>query len=177
MYAAIIKSSGGDGKTNRKKKKVTINNETINLKQDTTKKDEMTKSTLDELLKAPEAQIRSVLRALCSDRTIQRHALEHFDALKSEEGSGGGGQKRKAAGDLLICVQCGQPFTEEENDRKACWYHWGECLPVSTDVCMNGQQMTMRDVMELLIRTRCARSTQMASRGIAVIMQGVRRVA
>jgi hypothetical protein len=30
----------------------------------------------------------------------------------------------------LICVQCDQPFTEEENDKKACWYHWGECLPV-----------------------------------------------
>jgi hypothetical protein len=30
----------------------------------------------------------------------------------------------------LICVQCDQPFTEEENDKKACWYHWGECLTV-----------------------------------------------
>ncbi|KAM6537641.1 hypothetical protein FALCPG4_003552 [Fusarium falciforme] len=85
----------------------------------------MARSSLDELLNAPESQIRSVLRALCSDRTVQRHALEHFDALK-EGSSGGGGQKRKAAGELLICVQCDQPFTEEENDKKACWYHWGE---------------------------------------------------
>ncbi|RSL60126.1 hypothetical protein CEP53_005513 [Fusarium sp. AF-6] len=61
----------------------------------------MSGSTLDELLNAPESQIRSVLRALCSDRTVQRHALEHFDALKSEEGSSGG-QKRKAAGELLL---------------------------------------------------------------------------
>ncbi|RSL62588.1 hypothetical protein CEP51_013443 [Fusarium floridanum] len=91
----------------------------------------MAGSTLDELLNAPESQIRSVLGALCSDGIVQRHALEHFDALKSEEGSSGG-QKRKAAGELLICVQCDQPFTEEENDKKACWYHWGE-LEVDRD--------------------------------------------
>ncbi|RSL64935.1 hypothetical protein CEP54_004460 [Fusarium duplospermum] len=57
--------------------------------------------TLDELLNAPESQVR-------------RGPIE------------GGGQKRKAAGELLLCVQCDQPFIEEENNRQACWYHWGE---------------------------------------------------
>lgn len=77
--------------------------------------------TLDELLNAPESQVRAVLRALCSDERVQRRALNHFDALLK-----GGGQKRKAAGELLLCVQCDQPFIEEENNTQACWYHWGE---------------------------------------------------
>lgn len=77
--------------------------------------------TLDEMLSAPEPQIRAVLRALCSDERVKRRALGHFDALLQ-----GGSKKRKAAGELLICVQCDLPFMEEENDKKACSYHWGE---------------------------------------------------
>ncbi|KAJ4320741.1 hypothetical protein N0V84_005681 [Fusarium piperis] len=89
----------------------------------------MAGTTLDEMLNAPESQIRAVLRALCSDERVQRRALSHFDALLQgplEDDGGGAGRKRKAAGELLICVQCDLPFMEEENDRQACWYHWGE---------------------------------------------------
>ncbi|KAL2675384.1 hypothetical protein Neosp_011568 [[Neocosmospora] mangrovei] len=82
--------------------------------------------TLDELFNAPESQVRAVLRALCSDERVQRRALNHFDALLKGpiEVTVTAGQKRKAAGELLICVQCDQPFIEEENNKQACWYHW-----------------------------------------------------
>ncbi|RBR23562.1 uncharacterized protein FIESC28_03744 [Fusarium coffeatum] len=97
----------------------------------------MPKSTLDELLHAPEAQIRVILRALCQDTQVRNSALDYLDSLKILYGSDSGvfgpdattTTKRKADDEILICVQCDCSFYKNGNDKTSCEYHWGECEP------------------------------------------------
>lgn len=37
------------------------------------------------------------------------------------------GEKRKASDQFSICVRCGETFSKEANDSKACTYHHGKC--------------------------------------------------
>ncbi|KAJ4137397.1 hypothetical protein NW768_002984 [Fusarium equiseti] len=92
------------------------------------------KSTLDELLQAPQGQIRAVLRALCQDTQVRNTALDHLDSLKilynvESKFLGPTATKRKAEDEVLICVQCDSAFFEKGNDKESCDYHWGECEP------------------------------------------------
>ena len=89
------------------------------------------KSTLDDLLQAPEGQIRVVLRALCHDTQVRNSALGHLDNLKilddvKSKFSGSAATKRKAEDQILICVQCDAAFFEKSNDKESCHYHWGK---------------------------------------------------
>lgn len=36
------------------------------------------------------------------------------------------GTKRKAESDFLKCGKCQEPYYEEDNSEKACWYHTGQ---------------------------------------------------
>jgi hypothetical protein len=89
----------------------------------------MPSPTLDELVQAPEHQIRAILRALCQDRDTRVRALGHFeDVLAIDKPSNT--HKRKADDELSICVQCDDAFYKNDNtDNTACCYHWGEHLP------------------------------------------------
>ncbi|KAJ3521682.1 hypothetical protein NM208_g13182 [Fusarium decemcellulare] len=84
--------------------------------------------TIDDMINAPEQQIRAILLALCEDQKVRRHALEHYEALQAAASSETS-LKRKAKDDLFVCVQCGEAFTNDENHKEACCYHWGELEP------------------------------------------------
>ncbi|KAH6990974.1 hypothetical protein BKA56DRAFT_667489 [Ilyonectria sp. MPI-CAGE-AT-0026] len=82
----------------------------------------MSQAALDGMMGAPEHQIRAILLALCDDTAVRQRALKHYAALQSFN-SEATGLKRKAAGDLCICVQCDSPFYKEDNVQRACRYH------------------------------------------------------
>ncbi|UZP33139.1 hypothetical protein NXS19_000955 [Fusarium pseudograminearum] len=87
----------------------------------------MPSSTLDDLVKAPEHQIRAILRALCQDQGIRDRVLGHLDDLLATDDTPTNSKKRKADDELCICVQCDEAFIKSENtDDTACYYHWGE---------------------------------------------------
>lgn len=88
----------------------------------------MSPATLDRMMGAPEHQIRAILLALCDDRAVRQRALKHYAAVQSLN-SEATGLKRKAAGDLCICVQCDSPFYKEDNVGRACRYHPGGFTP------------------------------------------------
>jgi hypothetical protein len=101
------------------------------------------KSTLDELLQAPEGQIRAVLRALCQDTQVRNSALDHLDSLKilddvKSKSLGPAATKRKAEDQVLICVQCDSAFFEKSNDKESCHYHWGKRLSLFLQTGLTG---------------------------------------
>ncbi|KAI1268503.1 hypothetical protein F5Y18DRAFT_375613 [Xylariaceae sp. FL1019] len=86
---------------------------------------------LDRLDKIPEAKAKTILIALCSDdSSLHRKATKYLDQMESLERSATanqpGGLKRKASSTIKICVQCQEPFYEEENTKTGCRYHKGE---------------------------------------------------
>ncbi|GKT98447.1 hypothetical protein FLAG1_03944 [Fusarium langsethiae] len=83
----------------------------------------MSSSTLEDLVQAPEHQIRAILRALCRDTDIRARALEHDDLQAIDTPSDT--KKRKAGDELCICVQCDEAFFNNDNTVTCC-YHWGE---------------------------------------------------
>ncbi|KAF7553798.1 hypothetical protein G7Z17_g3395 [Cylindrodendrum hubeiense] len=94
----------------------------------------LSQSAIDQLVRAPEHQIRAILLALCDDGDVSRLALKHFAAVRSFDDEATG-RKRKAVGDLFVCVQCDSPFSEEDNADGACQYHSGSlALDFETDV-------------------------------------------
>ncbi|RFN55555.1 hypothetical protein FIE12Z_201 [Fusarium flagelliforme] len=77
------------------------------------------KSTLDELLQAPEGS------GQCTGPPRQFE-----DLIRCEiQVLGPAATKRKAEDRALICVQCDSAFFEKSNDKEPCHYHWGECEP------------------------------------------------
>ncbi|KAG8674850.1 hypothetical protein FPOAC2_00887 [Fusarium poae] len=86
----------------------------------------MPSSTLEDLVKAPEHQIRAILRELCHDQDIRVRALGHFDDLLAID-TPSNTKKRKADDELCICVHCDNTFFKNDNTlRTACYYHSGE---------------------------------------------------
>ncbi|KAI1057560.1 hypothetical protein LB506_001054 [Fusarium annulatum] len=86
----------------------------------------MPSSDLEDMLQAPDATVRAILRALCQDSGTQSRALSYFESLEAVNDSSDKG-KRKAEDELNICVQCDEAFyTNDNNDKDACCYHWRE---------------------------------------------------
>ncbi|KAI0805269.1 hypothetical protein GGR55DRAFT_286401 [Xylaria sp. FL0064] len=103
-----------------------------------------------KIANAPEDIVRAVLIALCEDLTIERKVMSHFSKLeklrsnqrrgkdskvgdsndgKSNDGShtnAKGPSKRKAISQIAICVNCKDPFSEDDNRPDACRHHPGE---------------------------------------------------
>ncbi|KAK7416744.1 hypothetical protein QQZ08_011885 [Neonectria magnoliae] len=77
--------------------------------------------SLDQIVNAPEQQVRTILLALCNDDGVRQRAVTHYDTLQP----GTSGEKRKAAYSLFICLQCGEPFEKEDNVQGDCRYHPG----------------------------------------------------
>ncbi|KAF5629466.1 hypothetical protein F52700_7790 [Fusarium sp. NRRL 52700] len=89
---------------------------------------------VQDMLQAPEATVRAILRTLCQDSGTRSRALSYFESLEAvNDSSETNKRKRKAEDGLSICVQCDEPFyTNHNNDKGACCYHWGE-LEVTYD--------------------------------------------
>lgn len=88
----------------------------------------MSGNTLDDLLNAPNNQIRAVLRALCQDTDTRSRALSYLEDLQAID-EPFNSRKRKADDELCICVQYDEAFYKNDNsDNTACCYHWGKEL-------------------------------------------------
>ncbi|KAI8629521.1 hypothetical protein F5Y19DRAFT_433302 [Xylariaceae sp. FL1651] len=80
----------------------------------------------------PEAKAKTILIALCSDDSAlaarASRFLAHIESLERRMTAGDHqkGTKRKAKSAIKICIQCQEPFYEEDNSDKACRYHDGE---------------------------------------------------
>ncbi|GAP87379.1 hypothetical protein SAMD00023353_2700310 [Rosellinia necatrix] len=86
---------------------------------------------MDRLLSVPDAKAKSILLALCSDDgSLAHRASEFLDLIETLEKKpptlDPANLKRKATSEIKICVQCQEPFYEEENGDKACTYHDGD---------------------------------------------------
>ncbi|KAF5647523.1 uncharacterized protein FTJAE_1579 [Fusarium tjaetaba] len=86
-------------------------------------------TSLEDMLQAPDATVRAILRALCQDIDTRSRARSYFETLEAVNDSSDT-RKRKAEDELSICVQCDEAFyTNDNNDKDACCYHWGELEP------------------------------------------------
>lgn len=92
-----------------------------------------TKMDMDALNCASESTVRAILFALCADRSVRFNALKMLDQLQPSAKLMARAPeytqlrtKRKADVDLAICVQCDEPFSEQNNTPQACTYHSGE---------------------------------------------------
>lgn len=153
----------------------------------------MSQNELDKVLKAPEQQLRAILRAVCDDEDARKKAIKHYHALQefvpiytSTESA-----KRKAKSEVHICVQCDEPFLEEDNRFGDCYYHPGktffsfpcceglvthgwQSIWCPTMIAMSGRTM-MNDVMAQLIRIGAVKSIPMDICGRVVIGRALTR--
>ncbi|KAI0019717.1 hypothetical protein F4780DRAFT_780210 [Xylariomycetidae sp. FL0641] len=93
--------------------------------------------SMERIAQAPDATARAVLKALCHDLDIQKRALVYLDRIEATQkqvpNDDPANRKRKAESEIHLCVQCENPFYEEDNHSKACEFHEGEleCDPYS----------------------------------------------
>lgn len=74
---------------------------------------------MEEFVATSESHLRTILGALCQDPYILAKATEMAAKLKAAPSSCGGS-------DLLICIQCKQPFSVLAVPTNECRYHDGE---------------------------------------------------
>ncbi|KAI0430439.1 hypothetical protein F5Y09DRAFT_331017 [Xylaria sp. FL1042] len=103
-----------------------------------------------KIANAPEDLVRAVLIALCQDHYTERKAMSHFSKLEKlrsdqrrREGVNVGASvneksndadraeakrpnKRRAISEIAICLNCNEPFSEDDNRPDACRHHPGE---------------------------------------------------
>lgn len=76
-----------------------------------------------EVVKAiPNDQARAILLSLCTNPAICAKVASYAKRLDEEAAS----KKRKPDSTIAICVQCDQPYYEEDNDDSSCVHHDGE---------------------------------------------------
>ncbi|QYS97456.1 hypothetical protein H0G86_004688 [Trichoderma simmonsii] len=66
-------------------------------------------------------QAKAILLSLCTNHVIRAKVASYAKRLDQEESS----KKRKPESTIAICVQCDQPFYEEDNDETSCVHHDG----------------------------------------------------
>ena len=91
------------------------------------------KPQLDEMIRAPEHQIRAILLTLCNDHRVRKMALDHYSAIRQYD-QPTKALKRKATSDLYICVQCSSPFSNEDNGEGRCVYHPGKSVVLGKEL-------------------------------------------
>lgn len=85
-------------------------------------------NAMDIVESASEEELRAAVLALCKDTMVMLRIVGHIQRLRAAEvNSSKTGEKRKASDKFFICVRCGETFSEEANDSKACTYHHGKC--------------------------------------------------
>lgn len=80
---------------------------------------------VNQMLKAPEDQIRAILMSLCADKSTRDKAVAEYSKLLTEDKSGNA-LKRKAGDDLFFCLVCETSFSASENKEGSCVYHEGK---------------------------------------------------
>lgn len=82
---------------------------------------------MDLVYEASADELRAVVFALCKDASISSKFASHLQKLRDAQANAAKtGEKRKASDQFFICVRCGEPFSEESNNSKACTYHHGK---------------------------------------------------
>ena len=83
---------------------------------------------MDALSRASDSTIRAILTALCDNSAVRSKALKLLQMLEPKAITTAGNPitKLKATSGLSICVQCGEPFDENDNTTKDCHYHSGK---------------------------------------------------
>ncbi|KAI0010890.1 hypothetical protein F4779DRAFT_616153 [Xylariaceae sp. FL0662B] len=86
---------------------------------------------MDRIAKAPDHIAREILLALCKDSFQKKKAIQYLDKIEKKMAAqakvaprsktSGNRLKRKAGSEIKICIQCQEPFQEEENGPKAWW--------------------------------------------------------
>ncbi|PNP54447.1 hypothetical protein THARTR1_05004 [Trichoderma harzianum] len=66
-------------------------------------------------------QAKAILLSLCTNPAIRAKVASYAKRLDQEESS----KKRKPESTIAICVQCDQPFYEEDNDETSYVHHDG----------------------------------------------------
>ncbi|KAK3935500.1 hypothetical protein QBC46DRAFT_358212 [Diplogelasinospora grovesii] len=92
---------------------------------------------MDALICASDKSVRAILMALCDDHSVKRKAIDLLDLLEPEANAKAKApemvasitKKRKAECGIAICVQCGDSFDENDNEKKECRYHSGVMEP------------------------------------------------
>ena len=92
--------------------------------------------TADKIAHAPEPLVRAILTALCSDAAVARQAAEFNNKLLTAQYAPAAGTKRKAEDTLMICWQCREAFSQDQNHEKACLFHNGT-------LCSLEQELTL----------------------------------
>lgn len=68
-------------------------------------------------------QAKAILLSLCISPAICSKVASYAKRLNQEES-----KKRKPESSIAICVQCDQPFYQDDNDDTSCVHHDGEPL-------------------------------------------------
>lgn len=86
---------------------------------------------MDIVESASAEELRAAVLALCKDTPVMLRLVGHIQKLRAAEANASKtGEKRKPSDQVFICVRCGETFSEEANDSKACTYHHGKCASV-----------------------------------------------
>lgn len=84
---------------------------------------------MDAIYNVPAERAKAILIALCNENPSLRYRaksmLSQMEKLDSQVPPG---KKRKAESAVKVCVQCQEPFYEEDNCDQACRYHSGQFL-------------------------------------------------
>ncbi len=85
---------------------------------------------MDRIIAAPDRFAHIILATLCQDDEVLARSTDLLDKLERAVEDVPNGNKRKADDSaLLVCTQCDQVFTEDENSMTACRYHEGMSGP------------------------------------------------
>jgi hypothetical protein len=88
--------------------------------------DEFHQNLINKLVRAPEDQLRSILKSLCAEKAAGKKAVALYTTLLTEKKSTQKALKRKASEDVEFCLVCEEPFSEKENKKDA--KHMFRCL-------------------------------------------------
>ncbi|KAK4227822.1 hypothetical protein QBC38DRAFT_363429, partial [Podospora fimiseda] len=88
--------------------------------------------TVDDILSAPDDDLRAAIRAICTDDNKVRDRLATYlhkvqnPAAKLAPKKSKNAPKVDPSG-IFLCGQCEKTFLEPDNHETACTYHTGEC--------------------------------------------------
>ncbi|KAK3334222.1 hypothetical protein B0T19DRAFT_420320 [Cercophora scortea] len=93
---------------------------------------------IDAIVNQPEQNLRIVMRALCDNPKFRSRAALLLSKLPGaidgkstaatvelKDVDTKNGRKRKPTGNLQICIQCDEPFYDDDKT-KSCWHHYEE---------------------------------------------------
>lgn len=87
----------------------------------------------ERIAKAPECQLRAVLKALCKvDVKLRERMTQALEAVQSYDGEGEEGEEDGDAFEVDICCRCNKAWVRDYDLDGNCRYHPGRLLPFPT---------------------------------------------